>query len=304
MRPLIRRIFSIVLVLFVVIGRYIIGSRQYSSEGKVTELFIVRGLGSSYVNFNLKFILVVALFAIIYYDWRKNQRLDYLLIGLLCAAGTPVEAYVQLTGRRIIQTSTLFGFQMPFLLQLSIQSLADSSFDVVLMLFFADRMMDDETKRNARIGFIMVIIVWIAVLFSNGVQTPNYGGEVASRRVISGTGELAVVLTVTLIVLEFFFTENRYLLANVSENEKRRGLYLFALLIIYGAAGTLGMYFSGQRWVEIGVTGASSHASLLVETLSLSYNFTFEYASTYMVPYIFAVGLTILQRLGQQKLKK
>jgi hypothetical protein len=301
LRPLYRKALSIVTVLTIVIGRYIIGSQQFAAEGKVSELFITRGLGSSYVNFNLKFFLVIALIGIIVYDWRQNHRLDYLLLALLCAAGTPIEAYIQLTGRRVIQTSTLFGWQMPFLVQLSIQSLADSSFDVVLMLFFVDGLIEKDTKRKARIGFIVVLIIWLGILMSSGFVSPDYGGEVASRRVISGTGELAVVLTVTIIVLQFFFTEDRYLLLNVSTLEKKRGWYLFALLIIYGAVGTLGMYITGQRWVEVGILGDTVHASWVAETLSLVYNFTFEYSATYMVPYVFAVGLSVFQWFGSRK---
>jgi hypothetical protein len=48
------------------------------------------------VNFNLKFFLVIALIGIIVYDWRQNHRLDYLLLALLCAAGTPIDARAQL----------------------------------------------------------------------------------------------------------------------------------------------------------------------------------------------------------------
>jgi len=248
------------------------------------------------VNFNLKFFLVIALIGIILYDWRQNKRLDYLLLAILCAAGTPIEGYVQLSGRRVIQTSTLFGWQMPFLLQLTIQSLADSSFDVVLMLFFADRLIEKETRRNASIGFIVVSVIWLGILMSSGFVSPDYGGDVASRRVISGTGELAVVLTVTIFVLQFFLTEDRFLFSDISYEEKHRGWYLFGLLIVYGAIGTVGMYVTGQRWIEIGVVGDTVHASWIVETLGLVYNFTFEYASTYMVPYVVAVGLAVFQR--------
>ena len=76
-------------------------------------------------------------------------------------------------------------------------------------------------------------------------------------------------------------------------------MILFGLLIIYGAVGTVGMYVTGQRWVEIGVLGDTVHASGIVETLSLVYNFVFEYASTYMVPYVFAVGLSVFQRFSE-----
>lgn len=294
-----KQLLLIGLILTIVVGRYAIGRQEYLTEDRITEIFIIRGLGSSYVDFNLKFFLVIALTAIVLYDWRRNKRLDYLLIALICASGTPVEAYVQLTGRRVIQTSHLFGMKLPFLLQLIIQSLADSSFDVVLMLFFADRMMKEKTRKNARIGLIVVMILWLAVLFSNGIQTPDYGGEVASRRVISGTGELAVVLTVAFIASQFFFTENKYLLATPSSDDKRRGFYLLSLLIVYGAVGTLGMYLSGQRWVEIGVEGSTQHAPLFVELLGFAYNFTFEYAFMYMIPYTVAVGLKIISAKKQ-----
>ena len=129
----------------IVIGRCAIGRMEYQTENKVTEVFIIRGLGSSYVDFNLKFFIVISLIAIVLYDWKKNGRFDYFLIALVCAAGIPIEAYIQLTGRRDIQTSLLFGMQMPYLLQLTLQSLADSSFDAVLMLFFADRMINENT---------------------------------------------------------------------------------------------------------------------------------------------------------------
>ena len=287
----------ILIIITIVLGRYAIGKLEYQAENRVTEIFIIRGLGSSYMDFNLKFFLVISLIAIIIYDWRKSQRLDYFLIALVCASATPVEAYVQLTGRRVIQTSYLFGMELPYLLQLTIQSLADSSFDVVLMLFFADRILKEKTRKNATLGFILVTVLWLAILFSNGIQTPNYGGEVASRRVISGTGELAVVLIVTFIVLLFFSTENKYLLATPSDKDKKRGLYLLYLLILYGAIGTIGMYLSGQRWIEIGFLGSTQHAPLLVELAGFAFNFTFEYAFTYTLSYTVAVGLKLIRAI-------
>jgi len=187
--------------------------------------------------------------------------------------------------------------ELPYFLQLTIQSLADSSFDVVLMLFFADRMLKKKTRKNAVLGFVLVTVLWLAILFSKGFQTPNYGGEVASRRVISGTGELAVVLTVTFIVLLFFFTENKYLLATPSDEDKRRGLYLLYLLILYGAIGTIGMYLSGQRWIEIGILGSTQHAPLLVELAGFTFNFTFEYSFTYTLSYTVAVGLKLIRAI-------
>jgi hypothetical protein len=284
-------------VLFIVFGRYAIGKQEYQSTNKVTEIFIIRGSGSSYMDFNLKFILAISAIAITVYDWRKNHRLDYFWIVLIVTLGLPIEAYVQMTGRRIFHQNYLFGIKLPYLVQLLIQSLSEMSFDTVLLMFLGERMMNEKTRKNAMIVFAAIMVAWLALIFSNGIQTPVYGGEVPSRRVISGTGELAVVLTAAAVTSAFFLTEDgrRYILAVPSKEDKRRGLFLLILLIIYGAVGQIGMYLAGVRWVEIGVLGSTMHAPILIEIVGFMYNFIFEYAFAYTQTFAIAVGLKLIK---------
>ncbi len=292
-----KRIYLVIFPIFIVLGRYAIGRYEFQHEHRVTEIFIIRGLGSSYMDFNLKFFLVIALIAIMLYDWKKNKRLDYFLICAVCAIGIPIEAFIQLTGQRLLQANYLFGMRLPYIFQLPLQVLSEAAFDVVMLLFFADMMLNKKTKKNAIITFSFVTIVWLAFIFSNGIFTPNYGGEVSSRRVISGTGELAAVLISACVVLAFFLTKKseKYLFSTPNDAERRRGLYLLSLLIIYGAIGTFGMYLAGVRWVEIGVLGSTFHAPPLIEFAGLTYNFVFEYAFAYSLSYVILVGLKLIK---------
>ena len=292
-----RKLILVALVLVIVLGRYSIGKREYQTTNKVTEIFIIRGPGSSYMDFNLKFILAIAAIAITIYDWRKNNRLDYFWIVLIVTLGLPIEAFVQMTGRRVFVQNYLFGIKLPYVVQLLIQSLSEMSFDTVLLMFLGERMMKEKTRKNAIIAFIVIMVAWLALIFSNGVQTPVYGEDVPSRRVISGTGELAVVLTAAAVTSAFFITEDglRYIFAVPSQEDKRRGQYLLILLIVYGAVGQIGMYLAGVRWVEIGVLGSTLHAPPLIEAIGFLYNFIFEYAFAYTQTFVLAVGFKLIK---------
>jgi hypothetical protein len=287
----------------IILARYAMGRYEFLQGQGVTEIFIIRGSGSSYMDFNFKFFLVIALIALVLYDWKKNKRLDYFWISVICALGIPLEAIIQLTGERLIQANYLFGIPLPYVVQLPLQVLAEASFDTAMVLFFADMMLKAKTRKRAMIAFSAVMIAWFAFILANGIQTPNYGGEVPSRRVMSGTGELAVIFTGTYVVLAFFLTKGRYLRVTPSIGDRRRGLYLLTLLVIYGTVGTIGMYVAGVRWVEIGGTGSTQHAQPLVEFAAFAYNVTFEYAFAYSLSYVILVGLKLITNVGHQKAK-
>jgi hypothetical protein len=59
-----QKLILVALVLVIVFGRYYVGKNEYQTTGKVTEIFIIRGPGSSYMDFNLKFLLAIVAIAI------------------------------------------------------------------------------------------------------------------------------------------------------------------------------------------------------------------------------------------------
>ena len=80
-----------------------------------------------------------------------------------------------------------------------------------------------------------------------------------------------------------------------SIGDKKRGIYLLSLLLIYGTVGTIGMYLAGGRWIEIGVSGNTQHADPLTEFLALAYNVMFEYAFAYSLAFTIPLGLKLIK---------
>jgi hypothetical protein len=152
------------------------------------------------------------------------------------------------------------------------------------------------------IAFAIVTLALSSLSFANGIQSPNYGGEVASRRAMTGTGSLLLMGLITYATVAFFLTRpkpgkqrsGRYLRTRPTDHDRKKGLYLFVLLTVAFTLGQAAEYLAGARWVEIGAIGSTQHAQPQVEFLGLTYNVLFEGAIFYMPYYTIPLGLGLI----------
>jgi hypothetical protein len=297
------------LIVVVAVARYAIGNYEFSQAGSVTEIFIIRGVGSLFMDFRLKVLLMMATVALIVVDWRRNKRPDYFWVGV---AGTLIAALLEIlaiaSGERQIHANYLFGLELPLMVDLPVRAIAEFAFYAVLLLFFTDRMLPEKTRKNTIIVFAIVTVAFNAVSFANGIQTPHYGGNVLSRRAMSGTGSLILMGILVYIVAAFFLTKprsegdeaGRYLLARPTDADRQRGLYLLILLAIFLSVGQLTEYLAGARWVEIGPFGSTRHAHPLIELIGLAYNALVEGAVYYMPYYTIPLGLKLIESIKKE----
>ena len=87
MRRWIRTLLLVVAIVVVVVARYAIGNREYTQAGYVTEVFIVRGIGSLFMDFRLKLPLTIVTIVLIAVDWTRNKRPDLFWVAV---AGTAI----------------------------------------------------------------------------------------------------------------------------------------------------------------------------------------------------------------------
>jgi hypothetical protein len=306
MRRWIKTLLLVVAIVVVVVARYAIGNREYAAAGRVTEVFIVRGIGSLFMDFRLKLLLAIVTIVLIAVDWIRNKRPDLFWVAV---AGTAIAALLEIlaivSGERLIQVNRLFGLDLPLLVDLPLRAISEFAFYAVLLVFFADRMLPRESQRSAIIAFVFVTLAFNAVSFANGIQSPDYGGEVLSRRAMTGTGSLLLMGLLVWIVVAFFWTRprspddraGRYLLARPTDADRRRGLLLLLLLAIFLSVGQATEVLAGARWVEVGPFGGTRHAPLWLELLGLAYNALVEGAVYYMPYFTIPLGLRLVRSI-------
>jgi hypothetical protein len=303
------RLLLIVAIVVGVIARYAIGNAEFSRTGNVTEVFIVRGIGSLFMDFRLKLLLTLVTVALIVFDWVRNKRPDLFWVGV---AGTAIAALLEIlaiaSGERQIQANELFGLALPLVVDLPLRAIAEFAFYAVLLLFFADRMLQCKTRKRTIVVFVLVTVAFSAVSFVNGIQTPNYGGQVLSRRAMTGTGSLLLMGLLVYLVAAFFMTRprsagdcaGRYLLARPTDADRQRGRSLLVLLAIFMSVGELTEVLAGARWVEIGPFASPRHARPWIELLGLAYNALIE-GAVYYVPYFTVpVGFKLITSIKLQ----
>ena len=306
MRRWIKTLLLVVVIIVVVVARYAIGNREYTQAGYVTEVFIVRGIGSLFMDFRLKLLLTIVTIVLIVVDWTRNKRPDLLWVAV---AGTAIAALLEIlaivSGERQIQVNRLFGLALPLIVDLPLRAISEFAFYAVLLVFTADRMLRPESRRPAIIAFVFVTLAFNAVSFANGIQSPDYGGEVLSRRAMTGTGSLLLMGLLVWIVAAFFWTRprapgdpaGRYLFVRPTDADRRRGLLLLLLLAIFLSVGQATEVLAGARWVEVGPFDGTRHAPLWVELLGLAYNALVEGAVYYMPYFTIPLGLRLVRSI-------
>ena len=262
------------------------------------SILMIRGGFFGY-EFGLK--LIIAIFAVFlcYYDWRtNNRRLDYFWVFL---TGTIIwsiaELLLQLLGTRVLQEKYLFGIDITNYLWLTIplQAMSEGAFVAVFGVFVGDRLMLEEKRKEGLsilIAYISVrYIIFYIVLFSMGYNYANVkigDPNIPSRRDMFTLGSI--------IFLSILIAPGIYWFIKTDQTSRKRGLYMFYVMIFTITIWTILEWLTGQRWIEIGIhnpDGTYSNlqrAPPLIEFLALAYDVIVEIVLAYVpflaIPYL------------------
>ncbi|MBY9006412.1 MAG: hypothetical protein KGD63_06610 [Candidatus Lokiarchaeota archaeon] len=241
-------------------------------------IFIIRG-GFFGWEFTLKLLYIIFGLILCIYDWKKNKRKDYFwvfLFGTMLYIGSEIMLYF--FGGRVMQENFLFNMNITSMPWLWIPMLAvgDVVMLAVIALFFADRIRNSETRKKWGILFI----IWVfcrdglpyIILFSLGYKfnTISIGDPlIYSRRNMIEIG--------TIMALSIFIGITIIWLVKTDKKSRKRGLYMIGVMIILMTAWSLGEWFSGQRWIEVGPEeGPWTIAPPLLQFMMFAYDIVIE----------------------------
>jgi lipoprotein signal peptidase len=182
-----------------------------------------------------------------------------------------------LFGGRVMQEKFLFGINITSMhwLTIPLLAVADIVIVAVIALFFADRIRNPETRKKWGIVFILWLIgrdlIPYVILYGFGYNFATISDNdpfVPSRRTMTEIGTLIALSTMVVIGLIWLFRTDK--------SSRKRGLYMIGMTIIYMTAWTIGEWFAGQRWIEIGEEGAWNLAPPLLQFGMLTYDIVIE----------------------------
>ena len=233
----------------------------------MTDIYIIRG-GFFGWEFTHKLLYVIFGLILCIYDWKKNKRKDYfwvVVFGTLLYIGSEMMLYF--FKGRIMQQKLLFGIDISsmFWLWIPLLSMGDVVMLAVITIFFADRIREAETRKKWSILFIIWLVcrdvIPYLIFFSLGYRfdtVPDGYDLIYSRRNMTETG--------TLISLSLFVVISVVWLIRTNKKARKRGLYMIGVMIILMTVWSFGEWFSGQRWIEVGLEGGPwTHAPPFLE---------------------------------------
>lgn len=254
--------------------------------------FMIRG-GSSGSDWGSKLIIAIIASVVCIYDYKTNEkRLDYFWVYLTSSLiWSGVELLAQLGGTRVFQEKYLFGINVTNSLWLTIpiQGMAEAGAIAILGLFFADRIIDKDTRKRNLILFV-ILMSFMLLMLRNGINynNVNAGGKVHSRREFS-----RFIISFFMLML---IAPGIYWLSTTDSEHRKRGLFMLYVMIIFGAWWNFLSWLSGDRWIEVGVRNSDgSYSNLrradpLAEFLLLTYDAIIEIAFAYLtflaIPYL------------------
>ena len=239
------------------------------------SIFVIRAGFFGY-EFTHKLVYAIVGFLICYYDWRKNKRLDYLWVYLIATLiYSWGEVMLQFFGGRGMQEKYLFGFDIGSWLWFTIpvQAMADVAFIALLGLFIADFIANQNTRK---IGIYILtsyvllryILFYSIFLILGFIFTKVNAGDpdIPSRRDVFETGTVITMIVLSTITIIWWIKTKR--------GPRKRGLYMFLVVVILMIFWTLGEWIIGQRWIEMGTTDPwnMSRANPLIEFGILTYD--------------------------------
>lgn len=247
------------------------------------QVFMVRGgtegTGFFNTNFEVKLWYLLGVAVLIWLDWRRYRRTDYLRV---LRAGTIVwslaELVLQVTGTRELAPVAMFGWPVPFLVQVILKGAVEGAGVAIFCLFFSDRVIDGPPRERRIWAGIFTGLLGLMLFdaFRHGVHVPAYGGAVPSRRSMLEIGPLIFLAVSTALVVGWALTTPHPEL-------RRRAIAMFAFMLIFGTVWTLAERAAGTRWIEVGEFGASRHAPAWVEIGALAFDVVMEIAVAYLV---------------------
>ncbi|MBD3337611.1 MAG: hypothetical protein GF353_00790 [Candidatus Lokiarchaeota archaeon] len=273
------------------------------------NVYMVRGgigVGPFNTDFNVKLIFAIATACMVIYDWKKNNRLDYFWVSIFgTLIWTVAETFLQLRGYREFQKNYIFGLPLPGFIAIPLQGLVEGGFIAVTCLFITDWIRQKQTRHLAIIIYGILMGVMFIGSFVNGIQTPNYGGNVPSRRNMTAITPLIFLGILTYANLAFFVIHPRpqwegrkigtYLRIKPTRGDRIRGYYMFVLMLIFGTVWTVGEYLAGTRWIEVGSEGSTRHAPILIEILAFAFDIIIEITVAYIPFYTLPLGLKLIK---------
>jgi len=251
----------------------------FMGRDRVENVWMIRG-GAFGFDFHMKFALVIVTILICFYDWKRNNRKDYwwvFLIGAILWSVT--ELVLQLLGVRMIHSAYLFGVEIPFIFAVILQGISEGAFVTVIGLFIGDRLLRRNWKEVVA-GVGIMVAPFIISLLIYGVQIPDVGGDVPSRRLMFTP--LATILLMSILVTMIIW------FVKVNPTTRKRGYFLLFSMIIIGLLLNFFDYLIGTRWAEVGPISSLVRAPLLLEIAVLLYDAVIEIAVAYMLFFIIA----------------
>lgn len=264
-------------------------------------VYMVRGsLGAGPFNtdFHVKILYLLVFVTLVL--WRKfhGRNSDYVWVAFFgTAIWTFSETLLQLGGLRDFRSPTVVGWELPVILSLPIQGMVEGAFVAVVALFFAD--LYATRKQTTIVVFAFLMLALGASAFQKGVQVPDYGGEVPSRRQMTSLFPLIGLALLTYASASFLLPISRdplrfhYLRKFVPYEAQPRAWRMFAFMIIFGCVWTLSEWGAGTRWIEVGES-LTRHADPAVEVTAFIFDIVIEIAAAYLPFYTIPVGLGLI----------
>jgi heme/copper-type cytochrome/quinol oxidase subunit 4 len=242
-------------------------------------IFMIRG-GEFGFEFSTKLLLTLIAILIVVYDWKKNDRKDYLWVFI---TGTVIwasaELLLQLTGVRVMPVQEFFGIQIPRAVGVIFQGTSEGAYVAVVGLFVADRLVIQKTK-NWKEGLtgILAIMVGLPLInfFRNGIQVPDVGNPaIPSRRLMFDP--VGTIFIATLVIIGVIW------ILKTNPEFRRRAISMFLGMVLLAFCFTLFEWIGGTRWIEVGPElGPWLRAPPLVEFGALAYDVMIEIAALYV----------------------
>ncbi len=275
------------------------------------SIFMIRG-GRFGQNFSFKVLMIIATLIVCFYDWKKNDRLDYFWIFIVgTIIWTCAEIGLQIRGTRILKEKILFRVDVSenLLITIPIQGMSEGATVAIIGVFFGDRLMSEETRDKAIVIFILFLSMFL-LFFIRGFNflNVNVGGDVPSRRDMFPIYAIIFTIVVITPAIIWLLTTDPY--------SRKRGLYMLMVMLIFASWWTFTEWITGQRWIEIGTVNPDgtfsiqSRATFPIEFLALLYDVVIEISLMYVpflaIPYLIGAikpdrELELGEKFGEQK---
>ena len=274
------------------------------------SIFMIRGVDFGQ-DFGRKLIFSIIAILMCCYDWKTNEkRKDYFWVFLSASiCWSLVELALQLGGTRVLHEKYLFFINitnMPWL-TIPLQGMSEAGFVVVLGILFGDRILNEETRKKWIIIFCICLSMFILLFVPYGIgyDSVNAGDpNIPSRR------DMFTLSSIIFIIILSGFAII-WLITNDSEYVRKRGIYMYIIMISFVAWWTFLGWITGERWIEVGTVNSDGtysnlrRAPPLIEFGALAYDILVEVSLIYIpflaIPYL--LGLIKSEEVNNKRNK-